>query len=175
MSRDGLCSVVDCGKAIHSRGLCRIHYHRLWRNGDPLIVKRPVAVRKNGEGTFNNGYHFTTVTVNGRSRQVGTHRLVMEKYLGRELYPNENVHHKNGDRSDNRIENLELWVKTQPCGQRADDLVAWAKEILRRYGDWWDQVSNAEPEPLTPELQERLAANLERVRRAMDRVWPKPS
>jgi len=134
MSREGICAVDGCGKPIHSRRLCRNHYHRFWRNGDPLVVKRPAPVRKAGEGTFNNGYHFTTVTVNGRQRQIGTHRLVMEKYLGRKLYPNENVHHKNGDRSHNHIENLELWVKTQPSGQRPEDLIAWAEEIIARYG-----------------------------------------
>jgi len=55
---------------------------------------------------------------------VAEHRYVMEQILGRPLLPGETPHHKNGQRADNRPENLELWPKPQPPGQRAEDLLA---------------------------------------------------
>lgn len=53
----------------------------------------------------------------------------MESILGRPMHPWEQVHHINGVRDDNRPENLELWVISQPAGQRPADLAAWLVEF----------------------------------------------
>ena len=113
------CSIDNCEKKHNAKGYCATHYNR-WKNlGDPLA-----EIRK-GKGSRITGY----VWKNGRAE----HRSVMEQHIGRTLMPHENIHHKNGDREDNRIENLELWSRSQPSGQRVVDKVNWAVEILSQY------------------------------------------
>lgn len=129
------CSIEGCTNPAAARGWCGNHW-RAWRKyGDPLIRKH----RSPGEGTINDqGYYLVRLpdhpnaNVNG---YIHEHRLVYSEYLGRPLLPNENVHHKNGDRQDNRLENLELWVTMQPSGQRPEDLLRWAREIIALYGN----------------------------------------
>lgn len=100
---------------------------KAWNREHPKKFAGEKAGRwKGGRYTDKRGY-VQVWAPDHHSRQGGTklyvleHRLVMEEVLGRPLLPHENVHHKNGVRDDNRPENLELWTKPQPPGQRADE------------------------------------------------------
>lgn len=83
--------------------------------------------------------HPNAGTGRGSLGTIKEHRYVMSQMLGRSLRPNEEVHHINGVRHDNRPENLELWVTSQPSGQRPIDLVNWAKMILDLYEEETNQ------------------------------------
>lgn len=72
----------------------------------------------------------------GKQRKAYKHRQVMEAMIGRPLLPEESPHHRNGQRADNRPDNLELWSKKQPPGQRVIDKVRFAIEMLRLYPEF---------------------------------------
>lgn len=93
---------------------------------------------KGGRFLCPHGYVKILLPGHHRANQRGyvyEHLVVMENKLGRRLTGKENVHHLNGDRQDNREENLELWSVSQPKGQRVEDKLEYAIEIIKAYGD----------------------------------------
>lgn len=125
------CRIPGCDRhRISDSALCSMHQNRIKRYGEPGPVESTMGPRGAGH-VGSDGYR--RITVEGRV--ILEHRWVMSVELGRPLYRHETVHHLNGDRLDNRPENLELWSSRQPKGQRIVDKVAWAREILDLYGD----------------------------------------
>lgn len=119
----GGCTVEGCERPYRAGGLCSMHWQRKRDTGEVGPVGTKVAPAGSGYVSPSGYRRFRR-----KGGDVLEHRAVMEDVLGRPLYPEETVHHKNGIRHDNRPENLELWVTPQPYGQRAEDLVRWVVE-----------------------------------------------
>jgi hypothetical protein len=115
-----LCLVEGCQARANNRGMCLAHAERKRRGllgeaGEKL--REPYSMghgrpRKNEKWHSGDGYVLVLAPIDHpNKRQDGSileHRLVMEQHLGRYLEEWELVHHKDGNRSHNQIENLEL-------------------------------------------------------------------
>lgn len=85
--------------------------HPLWNGGRYVTSSGYVkTVAPDGHPYANTGNY------------ISEHRLVMEQHLGRYLDPKETVHHKDGNRQNNELANLELWTGNHNRGVRVSDL-----------------------------------------------------
>lgn len=134
-----VCQVDGYERNTHSHTYCGMHQRRFALTGNPGPAERLTAVPGTARRIDSNGYVVVS-DYKGRKGGALEHRVVMMEHLGRELLRHESVHHINGDRSDNRLENLELWSSSQPAGQRIEDKIKWAKEILAQYEQELDKL-----------------------------------
>ena len=133
------CLYPSCRRAAVRTGLCREHCGHVTDAHNVILDELGASVRAVAS-TVREGYvHLDT---DAGSRRSG-HALIMEATLGRPLKPGENVHHRNGNRADNRPHNLELWASYQPVGQRPADLAEYARELLGRYGTEAERLAYA--------------------------------
>jgi hypothetical protein len=99
------CDFPGCTKQHFALGYCQGH----WRQ---LHEKRPLARLREMKGwRIDRGYVFLFEPAHPNAHRdgyVAEHTKVMAEILGRRLERYEEVHHRNGNRSDNRPDNLEL-------------------------------------------------------------------
>lgn len=128
-----VCVWDGCESKHLAKGFCSKHYRgfRAWMDKDRAFEDRAKINKQNDSGYVS--LYLPDHPDCSVSGFIMEHRVVMEQMIGRRLVKNENVHHKNGIRNDNRPENLELWSSRQPKGQRVEDKVEYAMEILNQY------------------------------------------
>jgi len=96
------CKIEECTGNYLASGYCSKHYFLFKKYGNPFFR----STRAKGEGTIRekDGYKITAKN----HKAVYEHRAIMENHLGRSLAQGEIVHHKDGNTSNNSIDNLLL-------------------------------------------------------------------
>jgi len=124
----------DCGsepKIINGKSLrrgitkscrCRMKNGKLWKNGTKMDSRGYILLRKPEHPNAD------------KSKYVPEHVYVMSEHIGRPLRKGEQIHHRNGIRDDNSIDNLELCTRnTHHSGQKVSDLIDFCEDFLFQY------------------------------------------
>lgn len=128
------CDYPGCTNVHNAKGFCGGHYQQFLSGVELSDLQRYGPGKWGPWKPLKSGYVARQRRIGGINESQLQHRVVMEEYLNRPLLAHENVHHMNGQRDDNRIENLELWSRAQPSGQRVEDKISWMIEFLSDYG-----------------------------------------
>lgn len=116
----------------------------------------------------NNYRSIEKVGPNGGKIIVLEHRHIVENHIGKKLLPNQNIHHINGLRWDNRIENLEIWDTAQPSGQRPADKLHHSYEMIILYSEDKVLVEIAKKEL---EIANKLRAKEDNITLVQKTLW----
>lgn len=144
------CFVSNCNRKILAKGFCSLHYQRNLAYGSPIIIK----TRERGTGRIDEyGYHVSHLKDQNPRR---THRIIMEKYIGRPLLQSEKVHHLNGNKLDNRIENLRMLSHKEHIAIHCRKLICWKckwktsyslRSCLKHPTNRWCKIYKSSPYP----------------------------
>lgn len=150
----GILTVIDFSHRVcYKSGSCKKFWKCLCNCGSITITdtsglttgrtKSCGCLRNKGGKINSSGYKVIYSTV--IKKYILEHRHIYEQHYGIKLTPNQNIHHINGNRLDNRIENLELWDTSQPSGQRVEDKIKFYFELIEKYKDhpqYKDKIKN---------------------------------
>ena len=133
---DAICAVGSCYRSARSKHkgkgpYCFLHLKRSI-TGVPLDL--PIRKRRRrypGDLRLHSLGYVEIRMSDGEWKML--HRIMMQNHLGRKLFDHEEVHHKNGQKNDNRMNNFELWGTNHPRGQRVEDKVEFSVEMLEMY------------------------------------------
>lgn len=163
--KNAKCSYEGCDRKYVALGWCDTHYKQATTTGEVSEIRLQNGRSRDWHHN-SSGYLVRYEAVSGRSKIIMQHREVVEQFIGRKLEGSENVHHVNGVRDDNRLENLELWSKTQPAGQRVLDKLEWARYIISKYEreqEFLESMGSTRPEPDKAGNRVLIDANRTRV------------